>query len=203
MPDIIWVEAQRRLRGELLDKDYDTWIAPLRAARWSADTLTLEAPSSFARDWLRHHFMPALVRAVSEATGSPTGVALLVNRELSVPARAGTRPAHRAERNGGAAPSRYTFDTFVVGESNRVAYGAARAVEAQPGVRFNPLFVYGGCGLGKTHLLSAVASDLARERPPGAVECLTAENFVNEMIAALNARRMDHFRRKFRGTRML
>ena len=203
MPGTIWVEAQRRLRGELLDKDYDTWIAPLRAARWSAETLTLEAPSGFARDWLKHHFMPALVRAVSEASGSRADVVLLVNRELSVPARAAAHPARGAERGGGLAPSRYTFDTFVVGESNRVAYGAARAVVAQPGLRFNPLFVYGGCGLGKTHLLSAVAGDLARERPSGAVQCLTAENFVNEMIAALEARRMERFRRKFRGIQTL
>ena len=203
MPGTIWVEAQRRLRGELLDKDYDTWIAPLRAVRWSAETLTLEAPSGFARDWLKHHFMPALVRAVSEASGSRADVVLLVNRELSVPARAAAHPARGAERGGGLAPSRYTFDTFVVGESNRVAYGAARAVVAQPGLRFNPLFVYGGCGLGKTHLLSAVAGDLARERPSGAVQCLTAENFVNEMIAALEARRMDRFRRKFRGIQTL
>jgi len=203
MPGTIWVEAQRRLRGELLDKDYDTWIAPLRAVRWSAETLTLEAPSGFARDWLKHHFMPALVRAVSEASGSRADVVLLVNRELSVPARAAAHPARGAERGGGLAPSRYTFDTFVVGESNRVAYGAARAVVAQPGLRFNPLFVYGGCGLGKTHLLSAVAGDLARERPSGAVQCLTAENFVNEMIAALEARRMERFRRKFRGIQTL
>jgi len=203
MPDTIWVEAQRRLRGELLDKDYETWIAPLRAARWFADTLTLEAPSGFARDWLKHHFMPALERAVSETTGSRAAVVLLVNRELNVPARAGALPARRNERTGAAAPSRYTFDNFVVGESNRVAYGAARAVVAQPGARFNPLFVCGGCGLGKTHLLSAVASDLANERPLGTVACLTAENFVNEMIAALEARRMDRFRRKFRGIQTL
>ncbi len=203
MPDIIWVEARRRLRGELLDKDYDTWIAPLRAARWSADTLALEAPSGFARDWLRQHFLPALERAVSEASGAPATVLLLVNRELSIPARAGALPGHRAAYATNGAPSRYTFDNFVVGESNRVAYGAARAVVAQPGARFNPLFLCGGCGLGKTHLLSAVATGLAHARPLGTVVCLTAENFVNEMIAALQARRMDRFRRKFRGIQTL
>ncbi len=202
MPDI-WVEARRRLRGELLDKDYDTWIAPLRAARWSADTLALEAPSGFARDWLRQHFLPALERAVTEASGAPATVLLLVNRELSIPARAGAFPGHRAAYATNGAPSRYTFDNFVVGESNRVAYGAARAVVAQPGARFNPLFLCGGCGLGKTHLLSAVATGLAHARPLGTVVCLTAENFVNEMIAALEARRMDRFRRKFRGIQTL
>jgi chromosomal replication initiator protein len=202
MPDTIWVDAQRRLRGELLDKDYDTWIVPLRAARWSAGTLTLEAPSGFARDWLKQHFLPALERAVSAASGGKASVVVLVNRALDIPARGVPRPALRAERPAGP-PARYTFDNFVVGESNRVAYGAARAVVAQPGARFNPLFLYGGCGLGKTHLLSAVTHGLAHDRPLGAVECLTAENFLNEMIDALKARRMDRFRRRFRGIQTL
>src|SRR5216110_2680501 len=203
MLDTIWVEARRRLRGELLDKDYDTWIAPLRAARWSADTLTLEAPSGFARDWLRQYFLPAVERAVSEASGGRATVLLLVNRELSVPARAGALPARRAERATNGAPSRYTFDNFVVGESNRVAYGAARAVVAQPGLRFNPLFVYGGCGLGKTHLLTAVTDAMNHERPSGQVLFLSAENFVNEMIVAIQSKRMNELHARFRGTEML
>src|SRR5204863_32874 len=179
-----------------------TGVEPLPATA-AADTLAPEAPSGVARDWLRQHFLPALERAVSEASGAPATVLLLVNRELSIPARAGALPGHRAAYATNGAPSRYTFDNFVVGESNRVAYGAARAVVAQPGARFNPLFLCGGCGLGKTHLLSAVATGLAHARPLGTVVCLTAENFVNEMIAALAARRMDRFRRKFRGIQTL
>ena len=95
----------------------------------------------------------------------------------------------------GSPPARYTFDNFVVGSSNRLAYGAARAIVAQPGQRFNPLFLFGGCGLGKTHLLNAVANALAVERPLGTVACLSAENFVNEMILAIEGRRMERFRR--------
>src|SRR2546422_3111135 len=140
MPDIIWVEAQRRLRSELLDKDYDTWIAPLRAARWSADTLTLEAPSGIARDWLRQHFLPAVERAVSEASGGRATGLLLGNRELSVPARAGALPARRAERAPNRAPPRSTFDHLLGGGADRVAHGAARGVVAPPRARFNPLF---------------------------------------------------------------
>jgi chromosomal replication initiator protein len=200
MPHTIWLEAQRRLRGELADKDYETWIEPLRAARWSAGALTLEAPSIFARDWLKNHFMLALEEAVAAANGAPASVTLVVNRELSVPARASALPARRAGRPP-APPTgtRFTFETFVVGASNRLAYQAARTVVAQPGARFNPLFLYGGCGLGKTHLLSAVANALAVERPLGSVACLSAENFVNEMILAIEGRRMERFRQKFRG----
>jgi chromosomal replication initiator protein len=203
MPHTIWLAAQRQLRDELPDKDYETWIYPLRPGRWSGDTLTLETSSTFARDWLKHHFMPALERAVTAACGRPAAVTLLVNRDLSVPAQSHALPPRRAERPPSAPPPRYTFENFVVGTSNRFAHGAARAVAAQPGGRFNPLFLFGGCGLGKTHLLSAVANALAIDRPLGTVACLSAENFVNEMILAIEARRMERFRRKFRGIQVL
>jgi len=203
MPHTIWFDARRKLRGELLDKDYDTWIEPLHATRWAARTLTLEAPSTFARDWLKNHFLSALERAVTEAAGADAAVTLVVNRALDVPARTGALPPRRAERPPSAPPARYTFETFVVGVSNRLAYGAARAIVAQPGGRFNPLFLHGGCGLGKTHLLSAIANALAYQSPLGTVACLSAENFVNEMILAIKGHRMERFRQKFRGIRVL
>ena len=203
MPHTIWLEAQRRLRDELGEKDYETWIEPLRPTRWSAGVLTLEVASAFARDWLKQHHLPAIARAVGGVTGASASVTLLVNRTLDVPARGGALPARRAERPTGSPPARYTFESFVVGASNRLAYGAARAVVAQPGVRYNPLFLHGACGLGKTHLLNAVANALAVERPLGTVACLSAENFVNEMILAIEGRRMERFRRRFRGIQTL
>src|SRR5205814_7835530 len=123
-------------------------------------------------------------------------VTLVVDRTLDVPAGRASLPPRRAERSAivpGSPPARYTFDNFVVGASNRLAYGAARAVVAQPGLRYNPLFLYGSCGLGKTHVLNAVANALAVERPLGTVACLSAENFVNEMILAIERRRMERF----------
>jgi len=203
MPQTIWHEARRRLRAELLDKDYETWIEPLRATHWSGSALTLEAPSIFARDWLKSHFMTALERAVSEASDTSASIAVVVNRDLDVPARASALPPRRAERPPSAPPARYTFENFVVGASNRLAYGAARAIVGEPGARFNPLFLYGGCGLGKTHLLSAVANALAYRAQLGTVACLSAENFVNEMILAIKGHRMERFRQKFRGIRVL
>jgi chromosomal replication initiator protein len=206
MLDTIWLEARRRLRLALPEKDFETWIAPLRPAHWSPGELTLETPSGFSRDWLRRHFLVSIEEVVAVASGRPVAVTLVVNRALDVPpARvngAGGTPVAAAAA-GGDVPGRYTFDNFVVGASNQVAYGAARAVVRQPGARFNPLFLYGGCGLGKTHLLNAVAHGLALERRHGAVACLSAENFVNEMIAALRADRMARFRRRFRGIETL
>src|SRR5581483_2814000 len=102
-------------------------------------------------------------------------------------------------RTARAPPARYSFDNFVVGASNQLAYGAAQAVVAQPGAGFNPLFLHGGCGVGETHLLNAVANALASQRPLGAVACITAANVAHEMILAIEGRRMERFRRKFRG----
>jgi chromosomal replication initiator protein len=202
--ETIWLAARRRLREDLAEKDYEAWIEPLRAARWAPGELTLEAPSGFFRDWLRRHFLGSIEAAVAAETGGRVQVGVVVNRALDVrsPVPLAIGPV-RPGIHGEPPPARYTFDNFVVGTSNQVAYNAARAVVVQPGARFNPLFLYGGVGLGKTHLLSAIAHALSVERRHGAVAYLSAENFVNEMIAGIRADRMDRFRRRFRNIETL
>ena len=144
MPHTIWREACRRLRDELPAKDYDTWIRPVCATRWSGRVLTLEVASGFAGKWLRDNLMSAIERAVADASGGPAAVTFAINRALDAPADRAGLPPRRAER---AVPSgraaRFTFDSFVVGASNRLGYEAARAVCADPGVRYNPLVFYG------------------------------------------------------------
>ena len=203
MVDTIWREARRLLGAELSAKDFEAWVEPLRATGWSDGVLTLEVPSAFFRDWLRRHFLGRLERAVARSSGRQASVLLHVNRALDVPAprlravRTGA-PAVRPRSAPAAPPARYTFETFVVGASNQVAFAAARAVVGRPGAHFNPLFIHGGCGLGKTHLLSAVAHAMNGERRSAAVVFLSAENFVNEMIAAIKSERMSQFRGRFR-----
>jgi chromosomal replication initiator protein len=199
MLDTIWREARRRIRGELPEKDYETWIEPLRAASWESGALTLETPSNFSRDWLRRNFLPALEGAVRSASGEDANVVIVVNRAIDVPARGPIAVRRGPLPAAVAAPqSQYTFDRFVVGASNQVAYGAALAVVDQPGARFNPFLVYGGPGLGKTHLTRAIGCALV-ERQRGPVACISAENFVNEMVGSLRGHRMDRFRQHFRG----
>lgn len=212
MLDTIWLEARRRIRAELPEKDFHTWIEPLRAASWRPGELTLEAPSSFYRDWLRRNFLGELERAVTEASGAPATVSLTVNRALDVPVAAA--PARRGPLHASSPPPaarprtpaqpgrRYTLDGFVVGASNQVAYGAALAIIEQPGVRFNPFVVYGGSGLGKTHLTRAIGQALM-ERQRGAVACISAEHFVNEMVGSIRGKRMERFRERFRGIETL
>ncbi len=201
MLDAIWGEVRRQLRGCLVAKDFDTWIAPLRAMAWEAGELTVEVPSAFGLEWVRDHYWDAIGQALESAAGEPARLKLVVNRALEAPAP-GRRPPHRAEVRQArqiTTDGRCTFETFVVGMSNRVAFEAARALVASIGARSNPLFIFGGTGLGKTHLLTATAHAVTQRRSPGNVAYLTAEAFVNEMIAALRRHQMERFRQRFRG----
>jgi chromosomal replication initiator protein len=202
MLEVIWEGVRGQLRADLLAKDFDTWIAPVRAIAWQNDELTIEVPSAFGLEWIRRHYIDVFGAAIDAAAGRPSRLKFVVNRALEA-APVVRRPVLRAA----ARPARLiradphcTFTSFVVGRSNRVAFEAARAVVGQPGARWNPLFIFGGTGLGKTHLLNATANAVAGERwQMGAVAFLTAEAFVNEMIAALRRHQMERFRQRFRG----
>lgn len=206
MVDIVWSEAQRQLRGALAGRDYEFWIAPLRDVGWEGDDLTLEVPSPFARDWITREYLALIERAVSLCAGRAAGVKLVVNRQLApaLPERRGPQkiaaPAPVEATDGGA---RFTFDTFVVGATNEVAFQAARAIVEAPGQRYNPLFLHGAFGLGKTHLLSAIGHAVGTARRNGGVACVTAERFVNDMVAALRRDQMDRFRHRYRGISIL
>jgi chromosomal replication initiator protein len=149
MLDAIWGEVRRQLRARLVAKDFDTWIASLRAIAWQGGELTLEVPSTFGLEWIRSHHWDALNRALEVATGEPARVKLVVNRSLEAqpPARRTVLRAEARPPRGAVADPRCTFETFVVGASNQVAFQAVRTVVETPGLRFNPLFVFGGTGL--------------------------------------------------------
>lgn len=200
MVDAVWVEVRRQLRASLRAKDYETWIAPLRPAAFDAGELTIEAPSDFALDWVRSNHLEALQDAVDTAAEMPTRLRLVVNRTLSEPSAPRERHGtiRVAQRPVTPPTTGRTFDNFVVGRSNQVAHAAACAVVEKPGARFNPLFLYGGVGLGKTHLLTAVAHALGERHGTHTVACVSAETFVNDMITAVRKHQMDRFRQRYR-----
>ncbi|HWP64444.1 MAG TPA: chromosomal replication initiator protein DnaA [Candidatus Limnocylindria bacterium] len=207
MVDAIWGKVKQELRGRLAQRHYQAWIEPARAVRWVDGVLTVEVASPFAREFVRRHLSNEIERTLTAVTGSAATVDVLVNRTLEERAQAGRRArrgatTERAERTPAASTHGHplppcTFDGFVVGQSNVMAYRAAKAVGTEPGVRFNPLFIYGGVGLGKTHLLAAIANALLAAGRP--VRYVSGEVFVNEMIAAIRRDRMEQFRRRFRG----
>jgi chromosomal replication initiator protein len=203
MVDTVWGKVQDALRADIAGKDFETWIEPLLALDWEADRLTLGASSPLARDWIKGHLGEALEQALRGVT-SPTATFQLVVRGTAPPRAARTVPPStlgtgaRARETLPLGLRRYTFGSFVGGSSHAVAMQAAREVVENHDGRFSPLFLYGEVGLGKTHLLAAIAQGLVATKR-STVRYLTAETFVNELIVAIRRERTEAFRRRFRG----
>jgi chromosomal replication initiator protein len=215
----LWERAAGRIRDQLGQIGFETWIGPLNFVGVSSGTVTIEAPNRFFRDWVSERYMGLLKDSLAEAAGEPVDVKLTLSEE---PHARGRRAAART--NGvaeAAAPSsnapsarngagdshdrhphlnpRYTFAEFVVGSGNQFAHAAALAVAGQPGEKYNPLFIYGGVGLGKTHLVTAIGHHIwAIGNHARKVLFMPSEVFMNELINSLRRDRMGEFKEKFR-----
>ncbi len=192
--------AGRRLPPAVLD----SWIRPCRLVAVEGDHLRIGAPNRFSRDWLAQHHLDALQTAAQECVGGHPRVSIVVDDSPpSEPGLAATPVASPAPgRNEGLNP-RYTFDAFVVGSSNQFAGAACQAVAELPSRAYNPLFIYGGVGLGKTHLLHAVGHQVLRLFPGTSVVYLSTERFTNELINAIRYDRTAEFRARYRNMDLL
>src|SRR5436190_11128940 len=151
----LWSEVSSRLRGALNETTYRTWFDHVDGVALSDDEFVLSVPNAFTRDWIEGHFLGLIRAAVGDTTGQERNVQLAVAEEGGEPAN--EVEVQRKEVQPGGLNPKYTFDSFVIGSSNRFAHAAALAVAEAPAQAYNPLFIYGGTGLGKTHLLQAVA----------------------------------------------
>ncbi|MGH2696156.1 MAG: DnaA ATPase domain-containing protein, partial [Actinomycetota bacterium] len=163
--DAIWARTVERLREEVPAGTFNMWFAEIRADAVGNHTLELLAPSEYVRAWLSRNYLELITRLVAQASGESLDVALTVEpTSHSEAAEVDESPPPSPERPSAPVssfPTRYTFDNFVLGASNRFAHAAAMAVaEAPPSRAYNPLFIYGGVGLGKTHLLYAIANHM-------------------------------------------
>jgi len=203
----LWSAALPLLRQHVGERNFTAWIEPIR---WTAEgeDVRLEVPSRFFQSWVTRHFLSTIRDTLSQLSGAPCAVRVIVSTEAAAERRVPSAPpspppavpiarAPRAPKIGRLVAS-YTFDTFVVGAANEVAFQAAQAVSAAPGVRFNPVFLHGGVGLGKTHLINAIAHELLRRRVRMQVACLSAESFMNALITSLRQDQMNGFRDRFR-----
>ena len=211
MPSSVWPTLRRQLRADLPAEDFRTWFHPLRVASEDAEHLVLEAPNSRFVEALEEGFRPIVDWAIADLKG-PTYQVLFKSGEtrtrVEAPGRssrakaAGSpEPADRPDPEGAPSSSlnpQYRFDSFVVGNSNRFASAASQAVAEKPGIAYNPLFLYGGVGLGKTHLLHAIGNRLRRAAPGTRVVYLAAEDFVNDLITSIRFERMPAFRERYR-----
>src|SRR5918912_679654 len=201
-----WSRIQGHLRGRLKPDLFERWFAPLRATRLAEDTLEVAAPDKFHRDWLDDHYSSFFDEFVPDVVGHKLSIVFVVDApglprppDAPAPSPIPRLPSDTAARDGRPNP-RYTFDTFVVGESNRFAFAAAQAVAANPGRNYNPLFLHGDSGLGKTHLLHAIAHAIMDSRDGARVAIVSSERYTNEFVEALSrgAGSMTEFRRKYR-----
>ncbi len=199
----LWQEALGRLKSRVSDQSYDIWLKPLTAVRREEATLVVEVPHPFFREWIQDHFGEDLLRSLRQINQEIRDLRFEVNENLEAPegeappaAGPGSKPkaaAHHPSLN-----PRYTFDHFVVGRSNQFAHAACKAVAEQRPRRYNPLFIYGGVGLGKTHLLNAIGHRILERKPKSRIVCMQAETFLNELINSLRFERMSEFRQKYR-----
>ena len=196
----LWNEVAGRLKGALNETTYRTWFAEAEGAELSDDAFVLGVPNDFTREWIEGPFLGLIGAAVRDVTGQERRVALSVTERLpaATPAPAETPKG----RSGGAMDSgmnpKYTFDLFVIGSSNRFAHAAALAVAEAPAQAYNPLFIYGGTGLGKTHLMQAIAQYVAEHSGDLSVRYVTSETFMNDFINSLRDKRIEGFKQRYR-----
>ena len=201
----VWRAILDRLGDRVSERDLDELIRPLEPITLTPAELRLRAPSRLVMLCVNDNLLPALRQAIAEVIG-PRQVHLDVTvREQgelfpeALPRRLDRRSlALRAMLN-----PRYRFSSFVVGASNQFAHAASRAVAAQPGHHYNPLFIYGGVGLGKTHLVNAIGHAVLERRPEARVAYLATDTFVNDLISSLRRDRMEEFKQRLRGVDLL
>jgi chromosomal replication initiator protein len=205
-----WDEFQHRLRDRVAPTAWSTWIEPLGHA-FDEGVLRLEAPTDFHLRWVRDRFLPAIEESC-EAVFGPDISIVLDATENAPDVTTAPAPASSPEDPGppftptlpavqdldSRLISKYTFENFVVGQSNRFAHAAAMAVAEQPGSHYNPLFIYGGAGLGKTHLLHAVGHHRRELASRSVIRYVSSEQFFNEFINGIRRKRMDEFKARYR-----
>ncbi|MGE5236451.1 MAG: chromosomal replication initiator protein DnaA [Acidobacteriota bacterium] len=191
----LWTTIQASLRTHLSQEEFEVWFEPLHAQTSGAGRLVLLAPSRLYADYIRDHHLALLSQLASQASGQPITV--------SVSARHGGGARTDPSEQRTPLNTRYTFSSFVAGPSNQFARAAAQSVADNPGRAYNPLFIYGGSGLGKTHLLHAIGNEVLARNPRSKVRYVPTEHFVNELINSIRVQRMAAFRDAYRSVQLL
>ena len=207
----IWRACVERLEQRLTQQQFSTWIRPLQC-REDGATLSLYAPNRFVLDWVRNHYLGMIKELVADVAGrSAPSVRLEIGSTDSAESRKAARPEGAPARPNRPTGERsrsninpdFTFDSFVEGKSNQIARAAGMQIGRNPGVVHNPLFIYGGVGLGKTHLMHAVGNLMLGQNPDARVVYLHSEGFVAEMVKALQHNTIDEFKKKYRSVNAL
>src|SRR3954471_14994509 len=186
------------------DESYELWLKPVKPVSFETGCLVVQVPNPFFTEWMRDHYQSQIEKLLQERVGEPVSLTFQVLQTAESPAplpsipKTNTHPVIEAPLLENHLNPRYAFDTFVVGHSNRFAQAASQAVAKDPGKAYNPLFLYGGVGLGKTHLMHAIGHHMCKVNPRSRVLYTTSEKFINEFIDSLRFEKMAQFRQKYR-----
>ena len=213
----LWDDTLANLELNLSPQHFSTWIKPLKLVKIEQDMVYLEVPNRFVLDWVKENYSKLIQKILSELSAvsyrlqfSVSGQAkdaLPKYAEKKEPAISAFNAYEKPVANNHATEMnlnrKYSFEEFVSGSSNQFAYAAAMAVANNPATTYNPLFIYGGVGLGKTHLVNAIGNAILKKSPHMRICYYTSEKFMNELINSLRYNRMDEFRNKFRSMDVL
>ncbi len=202
----VWEEILLLIENRISKQVYDTWFSQSKLLSMTGNKLQIEVPSKFHRDWIKEHHWETFTDVIQEVTKhNNIEIDFFVQPQQ---AKKTERPGKEEQKNTreekiGLFEKKYTFSTFVVGPSNQFAHAAAKAVADAPGRAYNPLFIYSGVGLGKTHLVSAIGHHVQSRSPRAKVAYLSSEQFTNELINRMSHQRMEEFRQKYRNMDIL
>jgi chromosomal replication initiator protein len=197
MSDIL-SEIKPKIASIVSEDSFKTWIEPLSFIDLTNRNCRIGVPNAFFRDWVSENFEPIIVTLLKDATNEDVRIEYVLKRDEKMEEK--KKVVLRKQATFSQFNPKYTFENFVVGTSNQFANAACLAVSTNPGKTYNPLFIYGGVGLGKTHLLNAVGNFLVRHGTinPDRICYITAETFTNELINSIRYEKMDDFRNRFR-----
>ena len=202
---LLWDKIQPQIREQLGATTYDTWFSSVQVQTPSPDKYIITTPDEFFQNWFIEHYLPVIKNFISLHTNLPINCEVTVN-----PAMSQNKPSkievvnivkHEPKREEGSSihlNPRFSFENFVIGPSNRFAYSACMAVAESPAKAYNPLFIYGHVGLGKTHLMQAITHQIKQNYPSSTCCYLSSERFTNELIDAIRHRSTPNFRKKYR-----
>ncbi|NYE57600.1 chromosomal replication initiator protein [Carboxydothermus ferrireducens DSM 11255] len=209
----LWEQVMEVLKNHVNKPSWDMWIKSIRPLGFLENTILVEVPNKFAKDWLEEHYASLIKHILNLITNEDINFKLVVPNESAIEDSEGKT---KSKKNSPKKPSKfleegifftlnpkYTFETFVVGNSNRFAHAACLAVAESPAEAYNPLFIYGGVGLGKTHLMHAIGHYILKNKPEMKVAYVTTEKFTNDLINSIKDDTTEEFRNKYRSIDVL
>ncbi|MBB6454422.1 chromosomal replication initiator protein [Salirhabdus euzebyi] len=206
----LWTKTLKTIEGKISKPSFDTWLKSTEAKSFHNETIVIAAPNEFARDWLENSYSQLISDTLFEVTGTSLKPKFIIpETEIEeYEPKKNKRPVQNISNategtSKSMLNSKYTFDTFVIGSGNRFAHAASLAVAEAPAKAYNPLFIYGGVGLGKTHLMHAIGHYVIEHNPSAKVVYLSSEKFTNEFINSIRDNKAINFRNKYRNVDVL